>query len=361
MRARIFVRLDSTENDRKVRMKTSENSEGSGYIRDRWYAVALARDIGRKPVQEWLLDEPIVLFRKTTDEVSVLRDRCPHRHAPLSMGTVIGDEIQCRYHGFQFDSTGRCTKIPGEKVIPGAVRVQVLPALESLGCVWVWGGDPAKADPALLPKFPLFDKPGFISRHIQRLFEVPFSLIVDNLMDLTHVHFVHSILGVDNLVHDSEPMETWEEGDHVLYKRDLKQGKFAGMGTYMEISGEYIPPSLILTRSIPRREGSDEIPALSMSQVLHCLTPRTSRSTIYIALKSWNVLLQAHEVAAVEHQMSVTLAEDKEIIEAQYKNRCAAPGKLDETLVRADRAAVMARRVYNRVLGNEAQTTAGSA
>jgi vanillate O-demethylase monooxygenase subunit len=322
--------------------------------------VALAREVSRKPVQEWLLDEPVVLFRKSTDEVVVLRDRCPHRLVPLSRGTVIGDEIQCRYHGFQFDSTGRCTKIPGEKSVPGAVRVQALPAVESLGLVWVWPGDPAQADRALLPKFPWMDQPGFLSSHIRRVFEAPFSLIVDNLMDLTHVHFVHSIIGVDNLVHESEPMEVWEEGDHVLYQRDLRQGTFTARGLYVEIRGEFMPPSLILTGSVPKREGSDEIQPMPMSQVLHCLTPRTAQSTTYLALKSWNILLQPHEVAAVEHQMAVTIDEDREIIEAQHRNRSAAGGKLEERLVRADRAAVMARRVYDRVLDREAGTSAAS-
>jgi vanillate O-demethylase monooxygenase subunit len=336
-------------------------SEHTGYIRNRWYAAALTRDISRKPFQAWLLGEPIVLFRKQSNEVSVLRDRCPHRHAPLSLGTVIGDEIQCRYHGFQFDSAGRCTKIPGEKIIPSAVRVQTLPAVESLGFVWVWPGDPAKADQSLLPQFPWLDMPGFHSHHIARVFDAPFQLIVDNLMDLTHVHFVHSIIGVDNLVHESEPMRTWEEGDHVHYRRDLKQGTFAANGIYMEISGEFIPPSLIFTSSVPKREGTDEIQPIPMSRVLHCLTPRTAQSTSYLALKCWNIHLRPHEVAAVEHQMDVTIDEDKEIIEAQYRNRCAAVSELEERLIRADKAAVTARRVYDRLLREEGETRAEGA
>lgn len=340
-------------------MNVAAHSQKDGYIRNGWYVVALGRDIGRKPVQEWLLGEPIVLFRKASNEVVVLRDRCPHRHAPLSLGKVIDDEIQCRYHGFQFDSSGRCSKIPGERTIPSAVRVEAFPAVESLGLVWVWAGDPARRDDALLPKWPWLDKPGFLSNHIRREFEAPFDLIVDNLMDLTHVHFVHSIIGVDTLVHESEPMEVREEGEHVLYQRDLRQGPFAAKGLYVELRGEFMPPSLIYTGSVPKREGSDEIQPMPMSQVLHCLTPRTVDSTTYIALKSWNILLQPHEVAGVEHQMAVTLEEDKAIIEAQYRSRRASPVKLEERLIRADRAAVMARRMYEKLLRNEAE--AGSA
>ena len=327
--------------------------EAQGFIRNRWYAAALARSIGRTPSQTRVLCDPLVLFRKQSSEVVVLHDRCAHRQAPLSLGRVIGDEIQCRYHGFQFDSLGLCTKIPGEKTIPREVRVQALPAVESLGFIWVWPGDPGKADPALLPSFPWLERPDFLSHHVAMQFEAPLALIVDNLMDLTHVHFVHSILGADTLVHESEPMRTWEASDHVFYRRDLKKGAAADTDAYVEVGGEFIPPSMVITSAVPKRAGSEEIQPGPMSQVLHCLTPRTAQSTNYLVVKCWNVLTRPHEVAAVHHQIDVTLLEDKEIIEAQYNNRRESASESDERLIRADRAAVMARRVHERILRNE--------
>jgi phenylpropionate dioxygenase-like ring-hydroxylating dioxygenase large terminal subunit len=245
-------------------------------------------------------------------------------------------------------------------VIPGAVRVKAYPAVESLGMVWVWPGDPECVDPDLLPKFPWFERPGFVSRHLRMHFEAPFDLIVDNLMDLTHVHFVHSILGADTLVHESEPMQVWDSEGHVRYRRDLRQGPFASRGIHMEISGEFIPPSAVYTANVPKRDGTDEVPELPMSQVIHCLTPRTAASTSYIALKSWNLLAKPHEIAAVEHQMRVTLTEDKEIVEAQYRNRVDSADDAEEKLIRADRAAVMARRAYDRMLTRETSASSGS-
>jgi vanillate O-demethylase monooxygenase subunit len=327
-----------------------------GFIRNRWYAAALARDIDRKPIQTWVLGEPVVLFRRQSGELAALRDRCAHRHAPLSLGTLIGDEIQCRYHGFQFDATGRCTKIPGEKAIPGTVRVQAVPVIEALGFVWIWPGEPSRVDESLLPDFPLTETPGFASYHVATLVEAPFELIVDNLMDLTHVHFVHRILGVGNLIHESEPMRTWEEGDRVLYSRDLKQARHEGTDSFVQIGGTFIPPSIVITSGVPKRDGSDEIQPGPVSQVLHCLTPKTARSTNYLAVKCWNLADRPHEVAAVHHQVDVTLAEDKEIIEAQYNNRCVAASLPEERLIRADRAAVMARRVNDRILRFERET-----
>jgi phenylpropionate dioxygenase-like ring-hydroxylating dioxygenase large terminal subunit len=326
--------------------------ETQEFIRNRWYAAALSRSIDGTPSQTRVLGDPVVLFRKQSNEVTALQDRCPHRQAPLSLGKIVGDEIQCRYHGFQFDSTGRCTKIPGEKVIPREVSVPALPVAESLGFVWVWPGDPARADPGLLPSFPWLDNPDFLSYHVAMQFEAPFALIVDNLMDLTHVHFVHSILGADTLVHESEPMRTWEEGDHVLYRRDLKKESAASAegDAYVEIGGEFIPPSIVITSAVPKRAGSDEIQPAPMSQVLHCLTPRTPDSTSYLVVKCWNILTRPHEIAAVHHQVHVTLLEDKGIIEAQYMNRREAAAESADRLIRADRAAVMARRVNERIL-----------
>jgi phenylpropionate dioxygenase-like ring-hydroxylating dioxygenase large terminal subunit len=325
----------------------TEGSAGAGFVRNRWYAAVLSRDVSRTPKQTWVLDVPIVLFRKVSNEVVALRDVCPHRHAPLSLGTVVGDEIQCRYHGFQFDSAGHCTRIPSEKVIPSAIRAEPVVVREALGFVWVWGGESAKADPSLLISFPWLEKPGFVSYHLATIVEAPLQPIIDNLMDLTHVHFVHSILGATNLVHESEPMQAWEARDHVLYRRALKQ-RNAASEQYTEIGGEFIPPSIVITSSVPKCEGSDEIQPGPMAQALHCLTPRNAQSTTYLALRCWNALTQPHEIAAIQHQTDITLAEDKAIIEAQYQNRSAASS--DEKLIKSDRAAIMARRVYERIL-----------
>jgi phenylpropionate dioxygenase-like ring-hydroxylating dioxygenase large terminal subunit len=337
--------------ERAMASSTSDPDKGQ-FIRNQWYAAMLSRDVGRAPKQAWVLDTPIVLFRKQSNELVALRDVCPHRHAPLSLGKLIGDEIQCHYHGFQFDSTGRCTKIPSEKVIPSAIRAQPIPTAEALGFVWVWAGDTTRADPALIFKFPWFAEPGFVSYHVGLVVEAPLQLLIDNLMDLTHVHFVHSILGAENLVHESEAMQTWESGGHVLYRRAMTQHKL-GPDTYPEIGGEFIPPSLVITRSVPKREGSDAIQPGPVVQALHCLTPRNARSTTYLALRCWNVLTAAHEIAAIQHQTDVTLAEDKAMIEAQNQNRCSASA--EEKLIRSDQAAVMARRLYDRVLQAEAQ------
>jgi phenylpropionate dioxygenase-like ring-hydroxylating dioxygenase large terminal subunit len=231
----------------------------------------------------------------------------------------------------------------------------------------VWPGDPAKADRALLPDFPWPETPGFMSVYYSGHYDAPWMYLLDNLMDMTHVPFVHgALLGAGNLVHE-EPMRTGEEGGRVLYRRDVKRGNFGGAagkaleskasdeGIYMEFSGEFVPPSIVVTQIIPRRESDNEIELkMPMARVLHCLTPRTSQSVGHLAVRCMNVPGRPHEVAAIENMMRVTQGEDRRIIEAQYRNRCAAFSEPEEKLIKADRAAVLARRVYDRLLQDEA-------
>ena len=84
-----------------------------------------------------ILDQPVVLFRKEDGRIAALQDRCAHRAAPLSSGVVLGDEIQCGYHGFRYDSSGRCTWIPGQDFVPTKARVRAYPVVER----WRWDLD----------------------------------------------------------------------------------------------------------------------------------------------------------------------------------------------------------------------------
>jgi vanillate O-demethylase monooxygenase subunit len=231
---------------------------------------------------------------------------------------------------------------------------------EALGFIWIWPGAAAAANTALLPAFPWLEQPGFLSHYVTAVIAAPSALVIDNLMDLTHVHFVHRLLGADNLVHESEAMRTWETRDRVFFQRDLKQARHAGTDSYLQVGGEFIAPSAVITSGVPRREGNDEIQPGPMSQVLHCLTPRTADSTHYLAVKCWNLSLRPHEVAAMQHQIEVTVSEDKEVIEAQHRSRCNAHPAPEEKLIKADRAAVLARRLHERLVRDERARAAQS-
>ena len=162
------------------------------YVRDAWYMAAWDRDIGtERPLAQSILDEPIVLYRTPDGAVVALEDRCAHRLAPLSAGRCEQGNIRCMYHGLVFDRTGACVSIPGQAEIPARVRVRSYPVAERYGAVWVWMGEPERADEELLPPFVGYHDPAWAMEPGRMDYAAPARLIHDNLLDLTHIAFVH--------------------------------------------------------------------------------------------------------------------------------------------------------------------------
>jgi nitrite reductase/ring-hydroxylating ferredoxin subunit len=110
-----------------------------------WWVAAFSDEVGQKPVGRWLLDTPVLLYRTAAGEAVALDNRCPHRGAPLSLGTRKGDAIQCGYHGFTFGPDGACTRIPSMKTVVSAVRARRFPIIENAPFVWIYVGDIQRA------------------------------------------------------------------------------------------------------------------------------------------------------------------------------------------------------------------------
>ena len=159
-------------------------------LRNAWYIAAWADEIARgQPLARRICNEPIVLFREGTGRVGALADRCCHRAAPLSMGSVVEEGIQCGYHGLVIDGSGRCVRVPGQKQIPADARVRSYPAIEKDQMVWLWMGDAAAADPAAVPPSLALDDPAWRLRASHLDYAAHYLLIDDNLLDLTHLSF----------------------------------------------------------------------------------------------------------------------------------------------------------------------------
>jgi phenylpropionate dioxygenase-like ring-hydroxylating dioxygenase large terminal subunit len=79
------------------------------FLRNAWYVAAWDREVSKeKPFARTLLNEPIVFYRQSDGTPVALEDRCCHRHAQLSLGVVVGDNLRCSYHGLKFDAAGAC-------------------------------------------------------------------------------------------------------------------------------------------------------------------------------------------------------------------------------------------------------------
>jgi len=131
------------------------------FLMNCWYMAAWDHElIDGKLLARTLLEEPVLLYRGESGRVVALDNRCCHRGAKLSNGRLEGDDVRCMYHGLKFDPGGKCIQIPGQENIPKGLGVRSYPVVEKQHIVWIWMGEAAKADPALILDISYLDDPG---------------------------------------------------------------------------------------------------------------------------------------------------------------------------------------------------------
>lgn len=156
-----------------------------------WSAELLDFEPGRQPVTRTILNQPLVLFRDAAGTAAALEDRCCHRAAPLRLGQVVREGLQCGYHGMTFGADGACTVNPGED--PAGHSVRSFPLVERQRMVWIWMGDPERADPSEIVDYPWHDRPDEWPFRYERFdLDCNFMLVMDALMDQTHLGYVHA-------------------------------------------------------------------------------------------------------------------------------------------------------------------------
>jgi vanillate O-demethylase monooxygenase subunit len=197
------------------------------FIRNSWYVAAWAEELSDQLLSRQILGEHIVFYRSEAGKAIALADTCPHRFAPLSLGKKVGgSRIQCPYHGLQFDENGRCVHVPDPKSkIPVAAKVKTYAVVERDRLIWVWGGSIERADPAAIPDFSFLNITDGREHTAGRLLTMPLKsdLILDNLLDLSHLAFLHP----DNLGNDGVAegtMEVQENKGSLLIKNSYPSG-----------------------------------------------------------------------------------------------------------------------------------------
>jgi phenylpropionate dioxygenase-like ring-hydroxylating dioxygenase large terminal subunit len=181
--------------------------------RNQWYVAAWSSEVTRTPMERWILNQPVAFYRTEAGEAVAVGGRCPHRHFPLGKSRLAGDDIECLYHGITFDRSGKCVKIPTQVQIPNVCRIPSYPLVERWQWLWIWPGDPDKADPTLIPdhhELGLTD-PGYAAVG-GVYYPVPgrYTLMHDNLLDLSHLGYLHrSTIASDGI---AEAPEVRDEG-----------------------------------------------------------------------------------------------------------------------------------------------------
>ncbi|MCX7282972.1 MAG: aromatic ring-hydroxylating dioxygenase subunit alpha [Novosphingobium sp.] len=129
------------------------------YLYNTWYVAGWADGLGEAAQQRTFLEQPVALFRDEQGVAQAVSGRCPHRFAPLGHGQVVEGTLMCPYHGLRFDGAGRCVHNPhpgGQ--LPDAL-LRVYPLVERHALLWIWMGDAAAADQALIPDFSWLSDP----------------------------------------------------------------------------------------------------------------------------------------------------------------------------------------------------------
>jgi phenylpropionate dioxygenase-like ring-hydroxylating dioxygenase large terminal subunit len=186
---------------------------------DHWYPLLRSKKLAPgKARGVTFAGEPIVLVRASEGRVFALEDRCAHRQVPLSAGVVDGDRIQCCYHGWIFDCTGRCVNIPyvgRSEAIPRGVRAY--PCREEYGLIWVFPGNAALADEAPFPDIPSWSDPAYKSRYLDHEVACHYSFLHENLMDMNHQFLHRRIMArIQTTFLDLREGDDWVEVDYTF-------------------------------------------------------------------------------------------------------------------------------------------------
>ena len=166
------------------------NIRNLGINQNHWYAVARSIELKSQPLSITLWHQPIVLYRGCSGKIYALEDMCPHRFIKLSSGRVIADELECAYHGWRFESSGKCSHVPylgNDQKLPSC-QVQTFPVQERHGFIWLFPGDKSLAnliDPLEIPEWEHLNYIATISMIKCR---AHYSYLVENLMDMHHGH-----------------------------------------------------------------------------------------------------------------------------------------------------------------------------
>jgi len=336
------------------------------FVRNAWYVAAWDHEIGRDMLRRVILDEPVVFYRRDDGKPVALEDRCCHRQAPLSMGKLIGNVVQCPYHGLQFDPTGACVKVPSQDRIPASARVRAYPVVERNHWIWIWMGEPAKADPTLIEDFHWMDDPnwGFGGGHLH--VEANYLLLVENLLDTTHLPFLHpTSLGTDAFA--KSEFEVTREGDRIKVSRWLmdnppapfhkQMGGFAdGMNVDRWQIAHFGPPSFVKldVGSAPTGTGArqgDRSQGMNMWN-LNAITPETAKSAHYFYAQAYNFKLGERWISdLVRSQVTKAFLEDMAMIKAQQQNLDL--GASPVVNLGQDKAWIAMRQIVQRLVAEE--------
>ncbi|MDB5729092.1 MAG: hypothetical protein JWQ00_2297 [Noviherbaspirillum sp.] len=335
------------------------------FVKNCWYVAAWSTEVSATPMARTLLGQSVVLYRTSSGAAAALENRCPHRGVPLSVGKVEGDLLRCGYHGLEFNASGACVSIPGQDVVPRSCRVESYPVAERDAVIWIWMGDPALANPDDIVPYPWHSSPVWSWKGAVYDLECNFELMNDNLLDLTHLGFVHlNTIGGDPKSHSNAEMKTTRDGRHVSVVRWMRDvtppqtfTKSAGLegriDRWQEI--DFYPGIItIWAGGLPTGTGAYEGNRVGgyQSRIFNGLTPETENTVHYFWSAAHHHRHDDPKVTELHFShIAHAFEEDRAILSLQQKSLNATSKKLVD--IKSDVAGLHARRIIQEMRAAE--------
>jgi vanillate O-demethylase monooxygenase subunit len=339
------------------------------FPKNTWYVACMPDEIDGKPLGRQICGEKMVFFRGPEGKVAALEDFCPHRGAPLSLGSVKDGQLTCGYHGLVMGCEGKAVSMPGQRV-KGFPAIRRFPVEERYGFIWVWPGDPAQADPALIHHLEWAVSPEWAYGGGLYHINCEYRLMIDNLMDLTHETYVHSSsIGQKEI--DEAPVNTRIEGEQVVTSRFMEnimpppfwQLALRGNGLADDVPVDrwqicrFTAPSHVLIEvgvAHAGKGGYDADPRYKASSiVVDFITPETDTSHWYFWGMARNFKPDdAALTDSIREGQGKIFSEDMEMLERQQQNLSANPER-KLLMLNIDAGGVQSRKILDKLMAEE--------
>jgi len=340
------------------------------FLRNAWYVAGWEHEFNRELKQIKVLAEKIAVYRCEDGKPVALKDACPHRKLPLSNGRLVGDTVECGYHGLTFDCAGTCVRVYGQARIPPAAKVRSYPVCDKWGLLWIWMGDAELANTDDIFPVEHFDEPGWgINKGDTMILNCNYLYMTDNLLDPSHVAWVHrSSFG--NAACEDTPLKTDVDDSGVTVSRWMNDVEVAPFykqcvpftgNTDRKQHYEVRYPSNAIIRAIfaPAGHGGDDQYKEDECFIMdsyNFMTPVDENQTRYFWFQVRNVKPDSEELSQIMSKgVKNAFEEDRQVLNLVHQGIKDDPDTLDLSL---DVGALRFRKRLGEMINSEQQSTA---
>ncbi|ALL79571.1 Rieske (2Fe-2S) protein (plasmid) [Pseudonocardia sp. EC080610-09] len=337
--------------------------------RNQWYVAAYSTEIDHELFARTVCNEPILFWRTPEGAVVANSDRCVHRRFPLSQAPsrLVEGNVVCGYHGFTYAADGRCVAVPGQTRVPRTARLTPYPVVEQDSLVWIWIGDTALADETRIPRARYLDSPDYTTVRGMEPLAARFSLLVNNLLDLSHETYLHGgYIGTPEVASTPITTEVDDDAGIVYVSRHMDDAQCppfysSSTGLHGHIARwqdiEYTPPCLYKLHSriapvgsIPNPDGTD--PDAFHIEVVYAITPETEHTTHDFWMVARDFALDSPQVSTflAENNRTVVL-QDVVALDILEKVIQDEPEGYQELSINIDTGGLAGRRMLARMAG----------